>query len=73
MMKKNAESLASVQYADIADIVKMLNVKGGGSFMDNVNEAQKLVDLPDASGQRESRRRGRIESAYNAMTHVTFL
>jgi hypothetical protein len=52
MMKKNSESLASVQYADIADIVKMLNIKGGGSFMDNVNDAQKLVDLPDASGQR---------------------
>jgi hypothetical protein len=52
MMKKNRESLASVQYADIADIVKMLDVKGGGSFMDNVNAAQKLVDLPDASGKR---------------------
>lgn len=52
MIKKNSESPASVQYADIADIVKMLNLKGGGSFMDNVNEAQKLVDLPDASGQR---------------------
>jgi hypothetical protein len=49
MMKKNSESVASVQYADI---VKMLNVKGGGSFMDNVNAAQKLVDLPDVSGQR---------------------
>lgn len=52
MMKKNRESLASVQYADIADIVKMLDVKGGGSFMDDVNEMQKFVDLPDASPQR---------------------
>ena len=45
-------SFASVQYADLADIVKMLNIQGGGSFMDNVNEAQKLVDLPDETGQR---------------------
>jgi hypothetical protein len=52
MMEKNRTSLARVQYADLADIVKMLNRKGGGSFMDNVNDAQRLVDLPDASGQR---------------------
>jgi hypothetical protein len=35
-----------VQYSDLADLVKMLNMKGGGSFMENVNEAQTLVDLP---------------------------
>jgi hypothetical protein len=29
--------------------VKMLNMEGGGSFMENVNEAQKLVDLPNAT------------------------
>jgi hypothetical protein len=52
MMEKNRASLASVQYADLADIVKMLDIQGGGSFMDNVNEAQKLVDLPDEAGQR---------------------
>lgn len=52
MRAKNKASLARVQYADLSDIVKMLNLKGGGSFMDNVNEAQQLVDLPDASGQR---------------------
>jgi hypothetical protein len=52
MKERNSESLARVQYADLADIVKMLNLKGGGSFMDNVNEAQKLVDLQDASGRR---------------------
>ncbi len=46
--EKNRLSQAVVQYADLADITKMLNMKGGGSFMDNVNEAQKLVDLPDA-------------------------
>jgi hypothetical protein len=34
------------QYGDLADIVKMLNMEGGGSFNENVNEAQKLVDEP---------------------------
>lgn len=52
MREKNKISQAVVQYADLADIVKMLNIKGGGSFMDNVNEAQKLVDLPNENGQR---------------------
>jgi hypothetical protein len=52
MRKKNQASQAAVQYADIADIAKMLNRQGGGSLMDGVNEAQKLVDLPDATGQR---------------------
>jgi len=52
MREKNQVSQAAVQYADLADIVKMLNMQGGGSLMDNVNEAQKLVDLPDATGQR---------------------
>lgn len=49
MMELNKASLASVQYADLADIVKMLNMEGGGSLMDIVNEAQRLVDLPDAT------------------------
>ena len=52
MREKNRVSQAAVQYADLADIVKMLNMQGGGSLMNNVNEAQKLVDLPDATGQR---------------------
>lgn len=49
MREKNRVSQAVVQYADLADITKMLNMKGGGSFMDNVNEAQKLVELPNAT------------------------
>lgn len=49
MMELNRASQAVVQYADLADIVKMLNMEGGGSFMDIVNEAQKLVSLPDAT------------------------
>jgi hypothetical protein len=52
MREKNQASLAAVQYADIADIAKMLNLQGGGSLMDGVNEAQQLVDLPDDTGQR---------------------
>jgi hypothetical protein len=37
------ESRASVQYADLADLVKMLDIKTGGSVMDPVNEAQAWV------------------------------
>ena len=48
MMELNRASQAVVQYADLSDIVKMLNMEGGGSFMDTVNEAQKLVALPKA-------------------------
>ena len=48
MVKLNKASQAVVQYADLSDIVKMINMEGGGSLMENVNEAQKLVDLPDA-------------------------
>ena len=51
-MKRTESRRQPVQYADLADIVKMLNMQGGGSLMDNVNEAKKLVDLPDATGQR---------------------
>jgi hypothetical protein len=43
MREINGASQAAVQYADLSDIVKMLNRQGGGSLMDNVNEAQKLV------------------------------
>lgn len=32
-----------VQYADLADIVKMLDIKTGGSFQEGVNEAQKYL------------------------------
>jgi len=45
MKDLNKASKAAVQYADLADIVKMLNSQGGGSLMANVNDAQKLVDL----------------------------
>jgi len=44
MREINRTSQAMVQYADLPDLVKMLNMEGGGSFMENVNQAQKLVD-----------------------------
>jgi hypothetical protein len=50
MEAKNRASPAPVQYADLADITKMLNRKGGGSVMDEVNEAQRLERLPDEPG-----------------------
>jgi hypothetical protein len=50
MRAENRASLALVQYADLADITKMLNRKGGGSLMDEVNEAQKLVSFRDEQG-----------------------
>jgi hypothetical protein len=49
MMERNRASKAVVQYADLADVVKMLNMEGGGSLMQIVNDAQKLVDLPKAT------------------------
>ncbi len=46
MIEINRESKAVVQCADLSDIVKMINMEGGGSFMGIVNDAQKLVELP---------------------------
>jgi hypothetical protein len=46
MRRKNAERQASIQYADLADIVKMLDYKTGGSLQQPVNDAQALVRAP---------------------------
>ncbi|MFZ2171129.1 MAG: hypothetical protein WAW61_16025 [Methylococcaceae bacterium] len=43
MRAKNLANPAKIQYADLADIVKMLNRKTGGTLQDPVNEAQSLV------------------------------
>ena len=43
MMAKNHDRLPFIQYADLADIVKMLNVKTGGSLQEAVNDAQAWV------------------------------
>lgn len=43
MRAKNLASPARVQHADLADIVKMMDLKTGGSHQDPVNEAQALL------------------------------
>ena len=43
MVTSNKSSGTFIQYGDLADIVKMLDVKTGGSLQDAVNEAQALV------------------------------
>jgi hypothetical protein len=49
MREVNRHSRAQVQYADIADIVKMLNISTGGGVMGAVNEAQALFEMPRSS------------------------
>jgi hypothetical protein len=46
MKRRHAASRAAIQYADLADVVKMLDVKTGGGVMDPVNQAQYLVRVP---------------------------
>jgi hypothetical protein len=43
MLQVNARRRSFIQYADLGDIVKMLNLKTGGALQDAVNEAQNLV------------------------------
>lgn len=43
MQMKHRMNLARTQNADLADLVKMMNRKTGGSLQDPVNEAQVLV------------------------------
>ena len=43
MRERNRNSAARVQYADLSDIVKMLNIRTGGMLQDPVNEAQALL------------------------------
>lgn len=43
LVEQNRQNPAFIQYADLADIVKMLNMKTGGALQDPVNEAQALV------------------------------
>ena len=54
MREINKASKAAVQYADLSDIVKMLNMEGGGSLMETVNDAQKLVDIRTSSATGSS-------------------
>jgi hypothetical protein len=43
MVKSNADNPAFIEYADVADIVKMLNMKTGNSLQNGVNEALRLM------------------------------
>ena len=42
MQRRHRESKARVQYADIADLAKMLNIAVGGGVMDQLNDVQHL-------------------------------
>lgn len=44
--RKNKGGEAPVDYTDLADLVKMLDLKTGGALQDGVNEAQRLVRPP---------------------------
>lgn len=46
MVRINAQRKPFIRYADLGDIVKMLNLKTGGSLQDAVNEAQSFVREP---------------------------
>ena len=46
MLRINARRQSFIQYADLGDIVKMLNLKTGGALQDAVNEALSLVQEP---------------------------
>jgi hypothetical protein len=43
IIEKFKANKADIQYADLADVVKMLDLKTGGAFQDGVNEAQKYL------------------------------
>lgn len=43
MKQSNSRVQPFIQYGDIADIVKMLNIRTGGSFQEGVNEALKYL------------------------------
>jgi hypothetical protein len=46
MVRINARRKSFIQYADLGDIVKMLNLETGGALQDAVNDAQSLVREP---------------------------
>jgi hypothetical protein len=61
----SAEKLAArrirppyIQYADLADLILMLDIKPGGGVMDTVNEAQKLIERKDKPWRVQLRRSG---------------
>lgn len=49
MQRVHRESKAQVQYADIADLAKMLDIEVGGGVMDQLNDVQYLFQQPKRS------------------------
>ena len=47
MTKEEIRGGAYIQYADLSDLMVMMNTKIGGGVMDVVNEGQHMVDLID--------------------------
>jgi hypothetical protein len=45
-IERNRRRVAFIQYADLTDLMVMLDVRLGGGVMELVNEGQKLVALP---------------------------
>ena len=50
MTKEEIRDGAHIQYADLCDLMVMMNIKVGGGVMDIVNEGQYLVDLQNKRG-----------------------
>jgi len=47
MKEHNRQSSKKIQYADLCDIVTMLNICPSGGLMKTVNKAQDLVREPE--------------------------
>ena len=52
MVRRNKNLATFIEHADLADLVKMLDIKTGGGFLDPVNEAQRLVGGPVLSERK---------------------
>ena len=48
MTSEKGQSEAFIQYADLADLMVMMDMSPGGGVMSLVNKAQKLVTLAGA-------------------------
>jgi len=46
MIVVNSRNAARIQYADVADLVKMLDRKTGNGIQDGVNDALRLFEIP---------------------------
>jgi len=46
MIRINSLNTAQIQYADVADLVKMLNIKTGNQLQNGVNDTLHLFEVP---------------------------